>query len=83
MNIVKELNILLEDFKFTPRRIQGREEEKIKKLELLLQQTHIVGNLDLLNTNISDLGNLKSVEGWINLSNAKITSLGNLVSVGG
>ena len=26
MNIVKELNILLEDFKFTPRKVQGRED---------------------------------------------------------
>ena len=89
LKLIDNLNELMpkenlkEEFKFEPRRIQSRKEEKTKKLERLLQQTHIVGNLDLLNTNISDLGNLKSVEGWINLSNAKITSLGNLEKVEG
>ena len=85
MNIVKELNILLEDFKFTPRRLQSREEERIKKLELLLQQTHIKGDLNLNGcTNLTSLGNLTSVGGDFDLVNCtNLTSLGNLESVGG
>ena len=70
------------EFKFTPRRIEGREEERIKKLELLLQQTHIEGDLDLSNSNITSLGNLKSVGGTLNLRNTNITDLGNLKFVG-
>ena len=73
MNIVKELNILLEDFKFTPRRLESREEEKTKKLERLLQQTHIEDDLDLRGTNITSLGNLEYVEGSLNLLDTNIT----------
>ena len=41
MNITKELNILLEDFKFTPRRIEGRKEkQKDKKLKILTSYIH-------------------------------------------
>ena len=84
MNIVKELHILLEEFKFEPRRIQSREEEKTKKLELLLQQTHIKGDLNLTNTNITSLGNLEYVGGNLYLNSCtNLTSLGNLKYVGG
>ena len=43
----------------------------------------IIGNLDLYNTNIESLGNLKSVGGYLDLRFSKIESLGNLQSVGG
>ena len=82
MNIVKDLKILEEEFKFEPRNIEGRKEEKTKKLEPLLQQTHIKGCLDLHNTNITSLGNLEYIKG--HLFNCKnLTSLGNLEYVGG
>ena len=74
---------LNEEFKFQPRRIQSREEEKTKKLERLLQQTHIEGDLDLRDTKITSLGNLKSVGGSLYLNGTNVTSLGNLRSVGG
>jgi hypothetical protein len=43
----------------------------------------IRGALDLINTTIKSLGNLKSVGGYLDLSNTPIESLGNLESVGG
>ena len=77
------LNLLNESFKFTPRRIQNRKEEKTKKIERLLQQTHIEGDLDLRGTKITSLGNIKSVEGSLNLNDCtNLTSLGNLEYVG-
>ena len=89
LKLIDNLNELMpkenlkEDFKFTPRRIQSREEEKTKKLELLLQQTHIEDNLFLRGTKITSLGNLTSVGGYLDLENCtNLTSLGNLESVG-
>ena len=32
MNIIKELNILLEEFKFEPRKLQGREDKLLEKI---------------------------------------------------
>ena len=43
----------------------------------------ITGDLDLFNTKIESLGNLKSVGGYLYLYNTKIESLGNLQSVEG
>jgi hypothetical protein len=43
----------------------------------------IDGNLNLYETNIKSLGNLRSVGGNLNLRISKIKSLGNLKSVGG
>ena len=46
-------------------------------------QTHYEGNLDLNQTDITDLGKLETVSGSLELSYSAITSLGNLKSVGG
>ena len=43
----------------------------------------ISGNLNLSNTSIESLGNLRRVEGFLNLNNSSIQSLGNLEYVGG
>jgi hypothetical protein len=43
----------------------------------------IGGDLDLRETQIESLGNLKSVGGYLNLERTPIESLGNLQSVGG
>ena len=43
----------------------------------------ISGNLDLVDSKIESLGNLKSVGGSLVLYNSQIKSLGNLESVGG
>ena len=40
-------------------------------------------NLNLINTNIKSLGNLRSVGGWLDLQYSNLESLGNLQSVGG
>ena len=42
----------------------------------------IDGDLDLMDTKIESLGNLRSVDGWLDLYGTKIKSLGNLQTVG-
>ena len=56
----------------------------INVIERLLDNIVIIdGRLNLRNTPIESLGNLKSVGGGLDLRNTPITSLGNLKSVGG
>lgn len=43
----------------------------------------ILGNVDFRNSQITDLGNLQSIEGSVLLSGPQITDLGNLQSIGG
>ena len=43
----------------------------------------IGGDVDLYESDVTDLGNLVSVGGWLNLRETPIESLGNLSSVGG
>ena len=44
---------------------------------------HFEGDLDLSETSIEDLGNLKTVGGYLDLYGTQIEDLGNLESVGG
>ena len=66
-----------------PRRLEERDQDRLKSIYRMLQKTHIEGNLDLHNTPITNLGNLTSVGGDLDLRNTLITNLGNLQSVGG
>ena len=86
MNIVKELNILFEEFKFQPRKLSNREEKKeemdLKKLEeykkILSNKTHI-GDLLIISNTLEDLVNLKQVEGVLEIVDChRLTTLSNL-----
>ena len=67
-----------------PRRLEGRRELYIKKLKAMLQQKRLKGDLDLSDfPEITDLGNVETISGYLYLSHSKVTSLGNLTSVGG
>ena len=78
LEVLNEENILI------PRRLEGRRELYIKKLKAMLQQKHIEGDLDLSEVpEITDLGNVETINGNLYLRNSKVASLGNLTSVGG
>jgi len=69
---------------FIPRRIDEIEEKEKKKIQKILQQEIIEGDLDLQRINwIEDLGNIKEVKGYLYLYNSSIKSLGNLERVEG
>ena len=77
------LNKLSFDNIFIPRRIDEIEEKEKKKIQKLLQQEIIEGDLDLHGINwIEDLGNVKEVRGNVYLQNSSIKSLGNLEYIG-
>ena len=65
-----------------PRRIVERQENRLKSVQRLLQQTRIEGDLDLEGIPITDLGNVEYVGGYLDLRHTVITSLGNLKFVG-
>ncbi len=46
-------------------------------------QTHYKGDLNLYGLNLTSLGKLETVSGWIDLRFSKLTSLGNLKGVSG
>ena len=67
-----------------PRRLEGRRELYIKKLKAMLQQKRLKCDLDLTDfPEITDLGNVETISGFLDLYNSKVASLGNLTSVGG
>ena len=59
MNIAKELNILLEEFKFKPRRLQNRDqarrENELKKLKQIQKENPIGSNLGYQNLGIKTI----------------------------
>ena len=78
LEVLNEENILI------PRRLEGRRELYVKKLKAMLQQKHIDGDLNLSGVpEITDLGNVETISGFLELNDSKVTSLGNLTSVGG
>jgi hypothetical protein len=67
---------------FIPRRIDEIEERERVRVQRLLQQEVIEGDLDLQGINwIEDLGNIREVRGYLYLQNSSIKSLGKLERV--
>jgi len=62
---------------------EERQERYLKEIKRILSQNRIESDLDLEDTPITTLGNLKHVGGSLNLYNTPITNLGNLEYVGG
>jgi len=64
---------------FIPRKIDKIEEKERMRIQKILQQKVVEGDLDLHGINwIEDLGNIKEVKGDLYLQNSSIKSLGNL-----
>jgi hypothetical protein len=69
---------------FIPRRIDKIEEKERAKIQKILQQEIIEGDLDLYEIKwIEDLGNVKEVKGDLDLCGSSIKSLGKLEYVDG
>ena len=82
INLINE--ILSEENILIPRRLDSRHGIYVKKIETLLQQKFIDGNLDIDELpEITDLGNLEKISGNLILKDSNITSLGNLKTVRG
>ena len=75
---------LLEEFKFEPRRIQSRENDRIKRDNELLSKKVIYGDLELQGNHITNLGNVEVVKGCLILTNCiNLKNLGpNLKEIG-
>ena len=84
-NIIRE--VLNEENLLIPRRLDGRREIYIKNIRKMLQQKHIKSNLDLQDladyTEITDLGNVETIGGYLWFGDSPIRSLGNVRTIGG
>ena len=67
-----------------PRNIKGRQEKYLQIMYKILKQEYVDNNLRILETPITNLGNVKYVRWSLNLDNNKtLKSLGNLEFVNG
>ena len=65
-----------------PRNVEGRKEKKLQLINRQLQQEVVDGDLEIFNTPITNLGNVKVVYGNLDLEgNKTLKSLGNIESV--